>query len=154
MTKNLAIAPFEKRLKSHFKTLNEEWLEKYFVVEPYDAKILDNCEEEIINKGGHIFFGMLEDLVIGTYALLPHKNNVVELGKMAITSDYQGKGYGQELLHHAVKTAKENGYTEMLLYSNRKLENSIYLYHKFGFVEERNRDSSYERGNIKMRLQL
>jgi len=31
VTKNLAIAPFEKRLKSHFKTLNEEWLEKYFI---------------------------------------------------------------------------------------------------------------------------
>ncbi len=154
MTKNLAIAPFEKRLKSHFRTLNEEWLEKYFIIEPYDAKLLENCEEEIIDKGGHIFFGMLDDLVIGTYALLPPKNNVVELCKMAITAAYQGKGYGQELLYHAVKTAKENGYAEMLLYSNRKLENSIYLYRKFGFIEEPNRDSPYERGNIKMRLQL
>jgi len=154
VTKGFVIIPFEKRLKSNSKKLNEEWLEKYFVVEPYDAQLLENCEEEIIEKGGHIFFGMLEGLVIGTYALLPPKNNVVELGKMAITATYQGKGYGQQLLHHSVKTAKENGYSEMLLYSNRKLKNSIYLYRKFGFIEEPIKDSPYERGNIKMRLLL
>ncbi len=154
MTKDFVIIPFEKHLKSHFRTLNEEWLEKYFVVEPYDAKLLENCEEEILDKGGHIFFGCLGDLVIGTFSLLPPKNNVVELGKMAITASFQGNGYGQQLLHHAIKIAKENRYEQLLLYSNRRLENSIHLYRKFGFVEEPIEKSPYERGDIKMRLLL
>lgn len=154
MTENFVIIPFEKRLKSHFKSLNEEWLERYFVVEPYDAKLLENCEEEIINNGGCIFFGCVGGLILGTYALLPKKKDIVELGKMAISSKYQGKGYGQQLLQHAIETAKQNGFSQMILYSNRTLENSIYLYRKFGFVEEPIVESPYERGNIKMRLHL
>ena len=154
MAEGFFIIPFEKRLKSHFKRLNEEWLEKYFVVEPYDAQLLENCEKEIIEKGGHIFFGCLDNSIIGTYSILPPKNNVVELGKMAVTASFQGKGYGQQLLHHAIKTATENGYKQILLYSNTRLENSIYLYRKFGFIEEQIEESPYERGNIKMRLKL
>ena len=154
MTESFVIIPFEKRLKPYFKTLNEEWLKKYFIVEPYDAQLLENCEEEIINKGGNIFFGTLNREVIGTYAILAPTNGCVELGKMAITSKYQGKGYGQQLLKHAIKTAKQKGYSQILLYSNKSLENSIYLYRKFGFIEEPIKKSPYKRGNIKMRLHL
>jgi ribosomal protein S18 acetylase RimI-like enzyme len=46
------------------------------------------------------------------------------------------------------------GYKAILLYSNKKLENSIYLYRKFGFKEVPNEDSPYARGNIKMLLKL
>lgn len=124
------------------------------MVEPYDAALLENCEKEIIDKGGQIFFGELDGIVIGTYALLPPKNGCVEIGKMAITAEYQGNGYGQQLLKHAISTATALGNKEMLLYSNRKLKNSIYIYRKFGFKEVPNSNSPYERGNIKMLLKL
>lgn len=150
----MKICPYSPDLRLFFKTLNEEWLKKYFVVEPYDATLLENCEKEIIDKGGHIFFGELDGIVIGTYALLAPKNGCVEIGKMAITAEHQGNGYGQQLLKHAVSTAAALGYKEMLLYSNRKLKNSIYIYRKFGFKEIPNSNSPYERGNIKMLLKL
>ena len=124
------------------------------MVEPYDTTLLENCEKEIIDKGGHIFFGKLNRVVIGTYAILAPDNGCVELGKMAITAKHQGKGYGQQLLKHAISTAAALGHKEMLLYSNRKLKNSIYLYRKFGFKELPNKDSPYQRGNIKMLLKL
>ena len=124
------------------------------MVEPYDAFLLENCESEIIDKGGNIFFGKRNGVVIGTYAILAPVNGCVELGKMAITAAHQGNGYGQQLLQHAISTAMALGHKEMLLYSNRKLENSIYLYRKFGFKEVPNEDSPYERGNIKMLLKL
>ena len=141
-------------LRPFFKTLNEEWLNKYFVVEPYDADLLENCEKEIIDKGGYIFFGELDGIVIGTYALLAPKNGYVEIGKMAIRAEYQGNGYGQQLLKHAISTAAALGNKGMLLYSNRKLKNSIYIYRKFGFKEVPNSNSPYARGNIKMLLKL
>lgn len=124
------------------------------MIEPYDAALLENCEKEIIDKGGHIFFGELDGIVIGTYALLPPKNGCVEIGKMAITAEYQRNGYGQQLLKHAINTATTLGNKEMLLYSNRKLKNSIYIYRKFGFKEVPNSNSPYARGNIKMLLKL
>ena len=66
----MEICAYSPALRSFFKTLNEEWLNKYFVVEPYDAFLLENCSEEIIDKGGKIFFGKLNGAVIGTYAIL------------------------------------------------------------------------------------
>ena len=153
MTK-MEICAYSPTLRPFFKTLNEEWLNKYFVVEPYDAFLLENCESEIIDKGGNIFFGKLNGVVIGTYAILAPVDGCVELGKMAITAKHQGKGYGQQLLQHAISTAVALGHKEMLLYSNRKLENSIYLYRKFGFIEVPNENSPYERGDIKMLLKL
>lgn len=154
MTDEFQIIPYARALKPYFKTLNREWLEKYFTVEPYEATLLENCESEIINKGGCIFFGIIDEQAVGTYALLAPVNECIELGKMAITETYQGKGYGQKLLQHSLKTAKNLGYEKVLLYSSRKLENSIYLYRKFGFKEVPNEDSPYARGDIKMLLKL
>jgi GNAT superfamily N-acetyltransferase len=93
-------------------------------------------------------------VVIGTYALLAPVDGCVELGKMAITAAFQAKGYGQQLQQHAISTAVALGHKEMLLYSSRKLKNSIYLYRKFGFKEISHEDSPYERGDIKMLLKL
>ena len=150
----MKICPYSPTLRPFFKKLNEEWLNKYFGVEPYDAALLENCEKEIIDKGGHIFFGKLNGVIIGTYALLAPKNGCVEIGKMAITAEHQGNGYGQQLIKHAISTSAALGNKEMLLYSNRKLENSIYIYRKFGFKEVPISNSPYERGNIKMLLKL
>jgi len=150
----MEICAYTPSLKAYFRSLNEEWLKKYFVLEPYDTILLENCEEEIIDKGGYIFFGVQDGEVIGTYALLAPKNGCVELGKMAITAAHQGKGYGQQLLKHALKTAKAFGNKEILLYSSRSLKNSIYLYRKFGFKEVPNTNSPYKRGDIKMILKL
>lgn len=150
----MKIIEYSRAHRLSFKKLNEEWLEKYFNVEPYDSTLLENCESEIINKGGYIFFGIIDNEVMGTYALLPPVNGRTELGKMAVTESYQGKGYGQQLLKHALSTAKSLGIKEIFLFSNRILKNSIYIYKKFGFKEVENVDSPYKRGNIKMLSKL
>ena len=134
--------------------MNEEWLEKYFNVEPYDSTLLENCESEIINKGGHFFLGIIDNEVIGTYALLPTEDGRTELGKMAVTGSYQEKGYGQQLLKHALSTAKSLRIKEIFLFSNRILKNSIYIYKQFGFTDFENVDCPYKRENIKMLVKL
>ena len=70
----MKIIEYSRAHKLSFKKLNEKWLEKYFNVEPYDFTLLENCESEIINKGGYIFFGIIDNEVMGTYALLPPVN--------------------------------------------------------------------------------
>ena len=98
----MKIIKYSRVHRLSFKKLNEEWLEKYFNVEPYDSTLLENCESEIINKGGYIFFGIIDNEVMGTYALLPPVNGRTELGKIPVTESYQGKGYGQQLLKHTL----------------------------------------------------
>ena len=50
------VVPFQDKYSDYFYDLNYDWLNEYFYVEDYDEKVLRNCKEEIIDKGGHIFF--------------------------------------------------------------------------------------------------
>ena len=74
---------------------------------------------------------------------------------MAVTPQEQGKKIGQKLMEHTLEFAKEQGWKTLILYSNRKLENAIYIYKKYGFEEIPLEDNSpYGRGDIKMKLEL
>jgi GNAT superfamily N-acetyltransferase len=77
--------------------------------------------------------------------------SIFELTKMAVLPDLRGHKIGQQLIKHCLDFAINNKFKELLLYSNRKLENAIYIYKKFGFTEipvETN--SPYKRSDIKM----
>jgi len=148
------IVPFEKLYANDFYNLNIEWLKTYFYVEPFDEEVLSKPEFYIIEKGGFIFFAQLEDVIAGTVALMPTKEpNVFELSKMAVSPNHRGFKIGQHLMQYCIDFAKENQFKMLMLYSNIILENAIYIYRKFGFIEipvEKN--SPYKRSNIKMEL--
>lgn len=139
----------------YFRDLNIAWLEEYFAVEPYDRKLLENCKEVIIDSGGFIFFGLAKGKVIGTLALIKLEEGSYELGKMAVDSAYRGQGYGNELLRFVIQFSERHHWKKLQLYSNTRLENSIYLYRKYGFVEiPEEAETPYKRSNIKMELVL
>ena len=151
----VTIIPFESKYANDFARLNVEWLEKFFVVEPHDVELLERCEETIIDNGGYIFFAKVDETIAGTFSLIKSSDGVYELGKMAVSPEYQGKKIGQKLLDFCIKFAKEKQWKKILLYSNTKLENAIYLYKKYGFVEiEQEKNPPYQRSNIKMELVL
>ena len=78
-----------------------------------------------------------------------------ELTKMAVAPNQRGKKIGQKLMQYCIDFAKENNFDRLLLYSNTKLENAIYIYRKFGFIEiPVEKDSPYDRSDIKMVLDL
>jgi hypothetical protein len=53
------IVAYKPQYKEAFKALNEEWIKAFFIMEASDYKLLDNPEEYILNKGGHIIFALL-----------------------------------------------------------------------------------------------
>ena len=144
------IIPFSEDLKEHIKTLNFEWLKKYFRVEDQDELTLSNPQEEIIDKGGMIFFAKYNDEILGTVSLMKVDDKTFELSKMAVSDKAQGLGIGNKLLVHSIAVAKENNIKKLLLYSNRILLPAIHLYEKFGFVEVPLGNVNYERADIKM----
>jgi DNA-binding MarR family transcriptional regulator/GNAT superfamily N-acetyltransferase len=156
-TKNsINIITYQPRYAQNFYDLNIEWLRTYFYVEPYDEEVLSKPDKYIINKGGHIFFAAENKTILGTVALMPtsHKNEF-ELTKMAVLPNHRGKKIGQKLMQYCIDFSLQNGVTQLLLYSNTKLENAIYIYRKYGFIEvpvEKN--SPYNRSDIKMELKL
>ena len=148
------IIPFEKSFAKDFYTLNIEWLKTYFYVEPFDEEVLSKPEFYIIDKGGHIFYAKLNGLVVGTVALMPTIDpKVFELTKMAVSPEHRGHKIGQKLMQYCIDFAKSENYKSLILYSNKKLENAIFIYRKYGFVETPVEDNSpYERSDIKMVL--
>jgi GNAT superfamily N-acetyltransferase len=150
---SLNIVPFKTRYTTKFKDLNIAWLEKYFYVEPMDAILLENCEANVINKGGAIFFAQYNEEIVGCFAFLKVGDRVYELGKMAVDPNYQGLKIGQALLGFAIDHAKQHQWDRLILYSNTKLENALYIYRKFGFKQiEIEKNLPYARSDIKMEL--
>jgi ribosomal protein S18 acetylase RimI-like enzyme len=150
----LKIIPYQSKYQKVFKDLNIEWLEKFFFVEDHDYEVLNNPESYIIDKGGFIFFALLDDQITGTVALMNEPEGY-ELSKMAVSPNYQGFKIGQQLMQHCINFAENNGWNKILLYSNTILKNAIHIYKKYGFKEVKlENDSPYNRSNIKMVLKL
>ena len=149
----LTFIPFESYHSKDFKALNVEWLETFFIVEPYDELVLSNPIEQIIEPGGFIFMVMCADKVIGTFAFIKKDSGVFEFSKMAVTPNQRGKGYGNQIVQFVIRFADQHHWEKLILYSSTKLENSIHLYRKYGFMEVPiDPDIKYARGNIKMEL--
>jgi len=152
----LLIEPYKPEYKQAFYDLNIEWLETFFYVEPYDEEVLSKPETYIIDKGGYIFFAIKNHTVVGTFALMPtEEGGVLELTKMAVLPKERGQKIGQQLLKHSINFAKTKQLKALMLYSNTKLENAIYLYRKYGFKDiNLEKDNPYARADIKMLLEL
>jgi N-acetylglutamate synthase-like GNAT family acetyltransferase len=149
----ISIVPYREEYKEYIKSLNYEWLEKYFAIEPIDVIQLSNPQEEILDKGGKIFFALDldDDTVIGTASLLKVSNQEYELAKMAVTEKYQYTGIGKILMEHCIEEAKKLNAKKLILVSNTKLEAAIHVYRKYGFVEiPLPKEIHYKRGNIMM----
>ncbi|NQX82914.1 MAG: GNAT family N-acetyltransferase [Flavobacteriaceae bacterium] len=143
----------EKELNA-FRELNLAWLEKFFEVEAYDNEVLNNPNKYILEKKGQIFSILYKDEIIGTVALMYNELEELEFTKMAVSEEFQGKGLGKKLMLYVIEKAKEMKVKELILYSNTSLEPAINLYKKVGFIEIDKGETSYQRCNIKMSLDL
>lgn len=149
------IVPYKKKYKSDFKRLNEEWLNKYFVIEDEDKRQLANPEREITGKGGEVFFALLNEEVVGTCAMIKVDDSTYELAKMAVTEKARGKQIGKKLMLTSIGFAVENNAKKVILSTSPKLEAAINLYRSVGFKRTKTSyPSSYKRELFMMELDL
>lgn len=116
-----------------FRTLNEEWITRYFTLEDKDRETLNDPVNSILLKGGHIFMAYAAAEAVGCVALIPMKDGIYELSKMAVSPHLRGRGLGRRLLQHALERAKHLGAKSLFLGSNTRLKNAIHLYESVGF---------------------
>jgi N-acetylglutamate synthase-like GNAT family acetyltransferase len=151
---SIEIIDFSDDLSEPIKTLNYEWLEKYFRVEEGDMVSLSKPKKYILEKGGYIYYAKLNGEIVGTASLLKKSETIYELGKMAVAGKAQGHGIGTILLEHCLTVAKQKQIPTLILYSNTILHSAIHLYRKYGFEEIQLESGLYERANIKMEKKL
>ncbi|MCD8176468.1 MAG: GNAT family N-acetyltransferase [Tannerellaceae bacterium] len=155
-SKSVRIIPYEPHYREAFKSLNEEWITRYFEMEETDHKALDNPEAYILQNGGHIFVALYKEEPVGVCALL-HMDDPTydyELAKMAVSPKAQGKSIGFLLGQAAANKAVELGASNIYLESNTILKPAINLYQKLGFKKVAGHTTPYKRCNIQMELSL
>jgi putative acetyltransferase len=141
----------------HFRRLNEEWIVRYFALEPKDEEALSDPERTILNRGGRIFFAVRQGRPVGCCALLAIAPGEYEVAKMAVTESAQGAGIGRLLLQTVIAAGRAAGATRLYLETNRKMEPALRLYESLGFQHlppERITPSPYARSNVSMELIL
>jgi ribosomal protein S18 acetylase RimI-like enzyme len=150
----LQIIPYQDKYREAIKTLNEEWLLRYFKLEAKDIQTLGDPQRYIIDAGGFIFYAKKGNAIVGSVALLLMENGIYELSKMAVTAAVQGQGVGKKLLEHSIQFAREINATHLMLYSNTQLTAALALYKSYGFIEQPLEPGTYERADIKMKLEI
>ncbi len=140
-----------------FRTLNEEWIRHYFVLEAKDRETLGDPEKTILRKGGHIFMMYADAEAVGCVALIAMGEGVYELSKMAILPRLRGQGLGRRLLDYAIRQARSMGATSLFLGSSTRLANAVHLYESVGFRHVQSNalpPMPYARADVHMQLKL
>ena len=142
--------------RAAFRSLNEEWISRYFVLEARDHEQLSN-PQAILDRGGHIYLADVEQRTVGCVALVPMGSGVYELSKMAVSPDQRGLGFGRFILQHAITEARRFGANSLFLGSNTVLTSAVKLYERAGFQhlpQDRIPNLGYSRANVFMELNL
>jgi len=140
-----------------FRQLNEEWITRYFAMEPKDVYALEHPEEAILKGGGRIFLSVRDGAPVGCCALVSTGDGEFEVAKMAVTESAQGQGIGRKLLERVIAEARAGGANRLFLNTNTALAPAIRLYESVGFCHippERVAPSEYVRANVFMELLL
>ena len=149
---DIKVVDYAPKYREAFKSLNVEWISKYWELEEPDFKALDDPEGYILNQSGVILIALDKGEPIGCCALIKQADDTFELAKMAVSPKAQGKGVGLLLGKSIVERAKLMGLKRLYLESNSVLKPAICLYEKIGFKPIKGASSPYARCDVQMEL--
>ena len=150
----LRIVPYRPQHAAAFRDLNLEWIRKYFAVEPADMRELGDPDTYIIAPGGCIIMAELNDVAVGTCALMREEVGVFKLAKMTVSESVRGLGVGRALGEAAVAYACAAGARRVELFTNSSLTPAVSLYRALGFVDVPVGKSEFVRADRHMVLDL
>ena len=140
-----------------FRRLNEEWINRFFRIEPKEEAVLADPQRTILDPGGRIFFAAAGEQCVGCCALIRLGDQEFEVAKMAVEPSHQGAGIGRKLLHAVIEEARNAGAQRLYLETNHALTPAIHLYESLGFKhipQDRIVPSAYQRADVYMELIL
>jgi putative acetyltransferase len=153
----IVIRQFQPGDAAAFRRLNEEWITRFFRIEPKEELVLADPQRTILDPGGRIFFATAAERCVGCCALIRIREREFEVAKTAVEPSYQGAGIGRRLLDAAIEEARNVGARRLYLETNHVLTPAIRLYESVGFKHmdaDRIVPSAYERADVYMELML
>ncbi|WAH44639.1 GNAT family N-acetyltransferase [Alicyclobacillus fastidiosus] len=103
---------------------------------PMPLLLLADPSQEVVESyisRGDCFVAELNDQVVGVYVLIETRPQTVELVNVAVTAEEQGKGYGKQLVLHAIEKARSKGYKVIEIGTGNSSVGQLALYQKCGF---------------------
>jgi putative acetyltransferase len=137
-----------------FRQLNQEWLEKFGLLEPPDIEVLNDPQATILDKGGAIYLAEEDGVIVGSAAIVPDHGDCFELVKMSVAPSWRGRGISKLLIQRCLDKAREIGVGRIILFSNSQLQTAISLYSQYGFQHVPVEDSPFLTADVKMELVL
>ncbi|MGC9367522.1 MAG: bifunctional helix-turn-helix transcriptional regulator/GNAT family N-acetyltransferase [bacterium] len=132
---NIEIFEYKPEFQKIFDKLNRQWIEEFFQLEDYDMKILENPQQEIIDKGGFILFAKYNNKICGTCAMMKLNSKSYELSKMSVDKNCRGNKIGKKMVLAAIEKARLKGADSIYLRTDLKLQTALNLYRKMGFSQ-------------------
>lgn len=101
-----------------------------------ELKDMDNIQRNYFDNGG-IFLIMLDDgQPVGTGAIRKLKDDICELKRLWLLTDYHGRGLGYRMLQELFSFAREKGYRRIWLQTDALYQaRALDFYRRIGFYE-------------------
>ncbi len=121
--------------RAFFTALNDVHPDLSGKHEAPDTDMDDICNS-YRREDGHVFLvGVVDDQVIVTGGLTRLDDRRVKLRRMSVLPDFQGHGFGGQMLDRLEEIARERGYTEIHLDTANVLTSAIAMYTRAGYTE-------------------
>ena len=88
---------------------------------------------EIYHGRGRFWVAIQNEKIIGTVGIKEIDETTAKLKRMFVLPERQGQGVGQALLEHALSFAKTQGYTKIVLRTDRLMTGAHAFYEKNDF---------------------
>lgn len=103
---------------------------------PIDLLLLADPSKEQVEKyleQGQCYIAKEAENITAVYVLQPISPGIIELKNIAVGEAEQGKGIGKQLISHAIKTARFQGYHTIEVGTGNSSIGQLALYQKCGF---------------------
>ena len=103
---------------------------------PWELLLLADPSRAIVEeylKSGNVYVGEKSGKAIGAYVLMETKKVVVEIMNVAVHENFQGNGYGKQLIAHAINEASKRGYAQVEIGTGNSSIHQLKLYQQCGF---------------------
>ena len=125
-------------LAEHFNTIN-----------PKLNRDLEDIQENYIWPGSLFLVAELEGELVGTGGLIAETEVSARIVRVSVSGSHRRLGIGRLITEHLINSARDYGYSQVVVETNDDWYDAIRLYQRHGFVE-------YDRssGEIHMILRL
>ena len=151
----LEIVPFHTSYRQAYHDMNVNWMvDTPWNFEEKDINSLLNPEQSILDKGGEIFFALLDGKPVGTVTMKRVAAEQFELAKLVVNEEARGLGAGVGLCEALTNRFVARGGAKLFLETNSALTPAIELYKRVGFKELPVPHRSYDRTDFYMEWQF